>query len=236
MPSQPIWRSIHAHLRAEIAEGRLRTGDKLPTEKELSQRFDVNRHTVRRALAELTAEGRITVRRGSGAYVAEGMIDYRLGGTVKFSQNIAQLGRTPSHHLVRAAVEPPEERVAALLGLKPGAKVAIIEAIGEADGLPVSFARHCFPDARFPGLIDAWRERLSISAALTGYGVVDYRRAWTRITAQPASRAVAAHLRQAENFPVLRTEGLNLDMAGQPIEFAVAWWAGGRAQFVVDGG
>ncbi len=235
MPTQPIWRTIRDALRAEIGEGRYRTGDRLPTEKDLSARFSVNRHTVRRALAELVADGAIHVRRGSGAYVAEGVIDYRLGARVKFSQNIADLGRTPSHALIDARIVPAEPRAAEALRLKPGAPVALIETVGEADALPVVYARGFFPAARFPDLPEAFRETLSITQALRRYGVTDYRRAWTRVTAQSPSRRIAGHLRQPELQPVLRAEGLNVDMAGQPIEYALAYWAGGRTQFVIEG-
>jgi GntR family phosphonate transport system transcriptional regulator len=176
------------------------------------------------------------VRRGSGAYVAEGMIDYRLGTSVKFGKNILDLGRTPCHRLLRAEIVAPEERIARLLALRGGEGVAVIETLSEADGVPVMLARHRFSDARFPGMIDAFRETGSVSAALVRYGVIDYRRAWTRITAVAPSRTVARQLRQAETQPILRTEGLNLDMAGQPIEYATGYWAGSRAQFVVDGG
>jgi GntR family phosphonate transport system transcriptional regulator len=235
MLRQPIWRDIYCALKSEIAEGAYRTGDRLPTEKELSGRFEVNRHTVRRALAELTAEGAITVRRGSGAYVAEGMIEYRLGSRVKFSQNIRELGRVPAHRILAAETAPGEEPATRHLALRPGAILTRIDIVSEADGLPILYAQHFFPADRFPQIDAACRETGSISLALARYGVTDYRRVWTRITARPPSRHVAAALAQADAHPVLRAEGVNADMAGQPIEYALGWWAGGRTQFVVEG-
>jgi GntR family phosphonate transport system transcriptional regulator len=234
MSRTPVWRTIHATLRGEITNGTYRTGDRLPTEKELSERFAVNRHTVRRALAELTTEGTIHVRRGSGAYVAEGMVDYPLGQRVRFSQSITQLGRVPAHRTLRAEIVRADETVARNLNLKAGAGVVRIDAVGEADGLPINIAEHYLPADRFAGFIDVFREVASITQALTRFGVIDYRRAWTRITARPPSRAIAALLRQPETTPVLRSEGVNLDIAGQPIEYAVAYWAGARTQFVVE--
>lgn len=234
MSKTPVWREIHETLRGEIGSGVYRTGDRLPTEKELAERFCVNRHTVRRALAELTAEGTIYVRRGSGAYVAEGVIDYPLGARVKFSQNISSLGRVPAHRLLRSEIVKADDTVARHLNLRPGAPVARIETVGEADGLPINFVEQYLPAERFPGILEAFRETMSVTQALTRFGVIDYRRSWTRITARSPSRAVAAHLRQPDTTPVLRSEGVNLDMAGQPIEYAVGYWAGGRAQFVVE--
>lgn len=234
MPS-PVWRTIRDSVHAEIVAGRFRTGDRLPTEKALAARFGVNRHTVRHAMAELAAEGVVHVRRGSGAYVAEGVIDYRLGERVRFSQNIAGLGRTPSHVLLNAAIVPADPRVAEALRLDAGAPVSLIETVGEADALPIVYARGFFSAARFPDFIEAFRATLSITEALRRHGVTDYRRSWTRITAQAPSRRVASYLRQPDTQPVLRAEGLNLDMAGAPVEYALAYWAGGRTQFVVEG-
>ncbi len=231
----PIWRDIHTSLRGEISEGRYKTGDKLPTEKELSERFDVNRHTVRRALAELTAEGAIYVRRGSGAYVAEGVVDYRLGPSVKFSQNIFELGRTPHHALLAAGIEPADEPAARHLRIKPGTSCVMLDLVSEVDGLPVLVARHYFPEQRFPSLIEAFRDTSSISAALKRFGVVDYRRAWTRITARAPSRAATTNLKQIDGQPVLHVECLNLDMSGEPIEYSQGDWSGARVQFVVSG-
>lgn len=236
MARTPVWREIHAVLQGEIASGVYRTGDRLPTEKDLSARFAVNRHTVRRALAEMTSEGSIYVRRGSGAYVAEGLIDYPLGSDVKFSRNITQLGRVPAHHLLRTDVIEASDAVAAQLSLKPGSSVIRLETIGEADGLPLHHVEQFLPEARFSGLGQVFAKTLSLTQALTHFGVIDYRRAWTRVMARAPSRAVAALLRQPETQPVLRTEGLNLDMAGQPIEYAIGQWAGGRMQFVVESG
>ena len=60
-----IWRSIYETLKAELKEGVYPAGSKLPTESTLSQRFKVNRHTLRRALGALEEEGILSARRGS---------------------------------------------------------------------------------------------------------------------------------------------------------------------------
>jgi DNA-binding transcriptional regulator YhcF (GntR family) len=56
MGRAPLWTAIRDTLRQEIATGQYRGGDKLPTEARLADRFGVNRHTIRRALADLAEE------------------------------------------------------------------------------------------------------------------------------------------------------------------------------------
>ncbi|HHB81205.1 MAG TPA: GntR family transcriptional regulator, partial [Aliiroseovarius sp.] len=53
MTRDPIWKAIAETLAAEIARGHYAPGAKLPTEAQLARRFGVNRHTVRRATADL---------------------------------------------------------------------------------------------------------------------------------------------------------------------------------------
>ncbi|MDQ0391495.1 FadR/GntR family transcriptional regulator [Labrys monachus] len=55
----------------EIRAGRLRSGEKLPTEQELIARFQVSRTVIREAMASLRSEGLVVSRQGSGVFVAD---------------------------------------------------------------------------------------------------------------------------------------------------------------------
>ncbi|MDP2264393.1 MAG: FadR/GntR family transcriptional regulator [Hydrogenophaga sp.] len=56
-------------LGADIREGRLVEGQKLPTEAELMQRFDVSRTVVRESISRLQASGLVETRHGIGTFV-----------------------------------------------------------------------------------------------------------------------------------------------------------------------
>ena len=61
---------VLAYLREGIQSGRYRPGDRLPSENALSQKFQVTRVTVGKALAELAREGRVIRRQGAGSFVS----------------------------------------------------------------------------------------------------------------------------------------------------------------------
>ena len=65
-----IWRQIADEIRGEIRAGRLQSGARMPAEMELADRFGVNRHTVRSAIAALTQEGVLRAEQGRGTFVA----------------------------------------------------------------------------------------------------------------------------------------------------------------------
>lgn len=233
MPRSALWQSIAATLKAEIAHGHYRPGDKLPTEAELSARFGVNRHTVRRALADLAAAGLAHPRRGAGVFVASKPLDYPIGRRVRFHQNAAALGLLPARVVLRLETRHADPRERAELYLSDGAQVHVFEGISLADGVPVALARSVFPAERLPGMLLRLGQTASITEALQAEGVADYTRASTRITAKTATATQAAALHIAEGAPILRTEAVNVDAAGQPVEFGMTWFAGDRVALTV---
>lgn len=64
-----IFEEVANQIRNLIEEGELKTGDKLPTERELSRIFKVSRHSVREALRTLEQEKMVTSQQGSGTFV-----------------------------------------------------------------------------------------------------------------------------------------------------------------------
>lgn len=66
-----IYDQVAADIEADIANGRLAPGSKLPTELELAHQYGVGRISARRALQELAGRGLVTIVHGRGSFVAE---------------------------------------------------------------------------------------------------------------------------------------------------------------------
>lgn len=234
MTRNSVWRSIRDGLHAEIAQGQYRPGDRLPIEAALALRFGVNRHTVRRALADLASAGTVHARRGSGVFVASRPTDYPLGRRVRFHQNVLDSGRAPSRRITRMETRPASVIEAEALRLSPGAVVHLIEGVSLVDDLPIASFRSVFPASRFPGLLAAMVGQTSVTAALLACGLADYTRAETRITALLADALLALTLQLAQGAPLLRSVAVNVDAGGQPVEFGTTWFAGDRLTLTVS--
>ncbi len=229
----PVWKSIAITLIDDIAQGRYETGTKLPAEAQLAERFGVNRHTVRRALADMAEQGLVHARRGAGVFVAAKPTDYPVGKRIRFHQNIRRAGRVPSKKVLRLEILAADAREADALDLNPGDPVVVYEGLSYADDHPVALARTVFPAERLPGILNALEAHESITAALNACGVEDYTRRETRITAKLATATQALHLRTSEGAPILRTTGISDDANGTPIEFGRTWFAGDRVTLTV---
>lgn len=229
-----LWRQIQQILEQEISQGLRQPGDQLPTEAQFSERFGVNRHTVRRALAGLEEKGVVRVEQGRGTFVHEQVIDYRLGKRTRFTENLSQQSRNASGALVEVSEEPADEKVAAALGLSVGAPVIRLLKVGEADGRRISISDHWYPASRCRGIDEHFRATGSITDSLHALGIGDYTRLSTRVLARIPTGADADHLRQPRTRPVLVTESINVDKDGIPVEFGVTRWASDWVQLVVD--
>ena len=225
---QALWASIAQTLSQDIAAGHYAQGAKLPSEQQLATRFGVNRHTVRHAIQSLVEAGLLFSRRGAGVFVLQRPTEYPLGRRVRFHQNITASGRTASRTLSRLETRLSDPVEAEALRLSIGAVVHVVEGVSLADDQPIAHFRSVFPAERFPDLLTHVARHPSITAALLACGLPDYTRQSTRITARSATPVQAAALRLAAGAPLLRSESINVDLAGVPVEYGLTWFAGDR--------
>ena len=105
----PVVGQVVERVKQIIVRRELKTGDKLPTEKELVELFGVGRSTVREALRMLQATGDVEFIQGKGAFVAEPAVDTQISAKDWFGI----LGLKIADFMeMRIAVEPVATRLA----------------------------------------------------------------------------------------------------------------------------
>tara|TARA_R110002124_G_scaffold114535_20_gene269415 strand:+ start:26500 stop:27231 length:732 start_codon:yes stop_codon:yes gene_type:complete len=228
------WQEVETALTADIAAGRLLPGEKLPTEPELCERFNVGRHSLRRALAALAGSGRLRIRQGSGTFVAEkAVLQYNIGTRTRFSQNLSDQGMIGSGSLLSAdTVDVPAE-VARALDLQPQSQVHCFKALGRADGVPISLGTAWHPAARFPDMVAQRRSGLSVTKVYAASGISDYLRRDTTFISRPALRAESVALEQSPDHPVIVTIKIDVDLDDRPIGYSEVVWSAERVQFTI---
>ncbi|MDQ0394671.1 phosphonate metabolism transcriptional regulator PhnF [Labrys monachus] len=228
------WRKIADALEADITGGTLMAGSQLPAETLLAERFAVNRHTVRRALAELTVKGLVRATQGRGTFVEARRLPYPIGPQTRFTQNVAREGREPGAALLAAAHVRADERIASLLALRPGDPVLRLDTLRSADGVPLTLGLSFVPLPRFAGLEAALRLHGAITPAFAACGVADYRRLETRVGARIALPGEAERLDLAPGRPVMVVDSINVDLDAVPIQATRALFAADRTEIVVQ--
>lgn len=116
----PRYSALARHISAEIEAGRYRVGDKIPTEAELQQRFDVSRHTVREALRDLKTQGLLTARAGIGTVVRAKAPSGRFTMGVGTLRELIQFVEATRMRVVGTREVIADEALAQKLGAKKG--------------------------------------------------------------------------------------------------------------------
>lgn len=234
-PKWGQWQSIEEQISRDIASGALAPHSQLPTELEIMRRFGVGRHTVRRAIAELAAAGKVRVEQGRGTFIEEqSVIRYAIARRTRFSRNLKEQGRVPSGEPINEMELLAPPIVAAALRIPEGSKVYMILRRSFADDVPVTLSRTYHPVERFPDMLERRRTGLTVTEIYREFGIPDYLRQATTILTRLPIAEEARLLAQSPDQPVLVTQKVDVDMEGRPIAYSDVVWAGERMQFVID--
>ncbi|NPU12256.1 phosphonate metabolism transcriptional regulator PhnF [Bradyrhizobium sp. 83012] len=229
-----LWRRVADGIERDIADGRFAAGTRLPGETEIAETYRVNRHTVRRALATLAERGLVRAERGSGTYVEAPRLSYPLRSRTRFSEIVGAGGREPRGQLIAASEEFATRELARALGLKTGAPLARIDALRFADKTPICVSTSWLSAERFPDAGRVFAATRSMTALLAHYGIRDYRRGATRITAAIADASDAARLDLTLGRPVLVVDSTDIDADGTPLVSKRSRFAAERVTFEIE--
>jgi GntR family phosphonate transport system transcriptional regulator len=229
-----LWRTIADEIERDIARGHYRSGERLPSEKDIASLFDVNRHTVRRAIAILANRGLLRAERGSGTFVEKGRIPYAIGRRTRFSENVSTAGCIADGRLISAATELADADVAGRLKLSRGALVVRINAIRKASRVPLCVGTSWLDGQRFADAGAIYADTGSMTATLAHFGVRDYTRATTRIAATRADAVDAVRLQLTPGAPILLIDSVDIDEHGRPIVATRARFAAERVELTIE--
>ena len=232
--STPVYTQIANNLLKQIGAGDLRPGDRLPTERELSQVLEVNRMTVRRAFQVLEQQGLLIRRQGAGTYVAEPKIERQAAKLISFTKGMQRCGYIPGARVVLFEAQPVETSMDNELGLAASDLVFHIHRLRLINQEPVLLERLMIPVHRFPGFDHHDLSTRSLYEVMkTEYGVTVVR---ARQSLEPvtATKYEAELLEVELGAPLMLERRLSFNQDDQPVEFGKDLYRGDRFRFVTE--
>lgn len=221
---------IRERMLAEVAE--LPPDTRLPDERELAERFEVSRATVRQALAALASEARIYSVRGRGTFVASPHIAKGLR-LHSFSEDMRDRGLRPSTRLLLAEEAIADDEVASMLELEPGAPVVHLDRLRLADGFPMCLESIWLPAGMVPGIL---REDLtgSLYTLLADRFRIEIGRADERIEAVVVDGDARELLAMPDPSAALVVARRSFDRRGRTAEYGRSVYRADRYSFDVS--
>jgi GntR family transcriptional regulator len=137
----PAYVQLGQILEEGILTGRLRPGERIPSENDLGEAFGLSRMTVRRAISLLIDGGLLRSEQGRGTFVINPRTEGGLFFIPDFHEEMRAQGADSRVRLLGVKLVPAGKVPAAKLGIKRGKRVIYLERVLEGDGEPQVFDR-----------------------------------------------------------------------------------------------
>lgn len=231
---EPVWSQIARSVEEQIVAGNLPSGTRLPTETQLAASFEVNRHTLRRALRELVRKGLITATPRRGTIVSRHRITFPISNRISFSDALTSTDRAPSERLLGHSIGLAPKEMAEWLSIAARSNVVDLKIMRVANEVPICLTSSWLPADRFER-IGGLLERLGcLEKALAKMGVSAFKLQQTRVVSQPASPEEIKLLELSKGATVLVVNSLFVDESDEPIVASHNRFAADRVELLVD--
>ncbi|MBI5446538.1 MAG: GntR family transcriptional regulator [Deltaproteobacteria bacterium] len=227
---EPPYVQLVGILRRQIAAGKFRAGDRLPSEPQLCSLYQVSPMTVRRAITILLDQGAVVTTPGKGTFVRPlelGTGTFRLQ---ELADLLANSGRT-AVRLLQTRVIRADERVARRLSIKEGQRAIYLRRLLFRDGDPVLYHQeYLLYDPKRP-IVEAEMEATSLQGLFAGRGGSDFKGGSLRIEATALRELEADLLGGTVNQPAFRLIHIFYDYKDRPASWGWFICRGDRISF-----
>ena len=215
----PLYFQLKELILAEIKEGRYKSGDLIPTEKEISDAFQISRTTVRQAITELVQEGRLYRVKSKGTFVAQPKI------TQEFIRKIESF----NDQMYRSGMTPSTE----VLELRESDSVIFLYRKRMADGEPIVTTKTYLPYKECDFLLSHDLVKEQLYSILSQKDETRIFRIERTVEAIEAKAEDVKLLDMKRGKPIQYFVSIGYNAFGKPIEYTLSRYRGDRNKFEV---
>ena len=214
---------IRSALCEQIENGALTVGDKLPSERLLSERFGTTRVTLREALSSLEADGLVYREDRRGWFVSPERIVYDPTVNSNFHTMVTEQGRIAETQLISASLAPATARIQKLLNLPPLTPVYRLQRLRSVDKRTVLYVENYINPVYFPELLKKNLES-SLSNIYQKHYDVYYNRVSFRLYPVGLHDEAATSLKVTSGSSGLLVTRINQDQHNRIIDCDFEYW------------
>ena len=226
--SSPLYHQLKQRITADIERGVYPVGSRIPPEHELEALYKVSRVTVRRALAELTAEGLLERKQGKGTFVSTPRISQDLKSIHSFHDACKQNGFQCGTRVIHVVETDSDETDQQELNVPKGSRILETLRVRTADGIPVVLEKNHFSMAY--SYLENENLGGSLYNILRDYGI-EPKQASHDISMTFATDTQAKLLEIETGAPLMRLHEVVYDQKGRPLHNSLQLIRGDRFVF-----
>lgn len=225
--------TVVSYLRNCIQKGDLNPDDKLPSEREISERLKTTRVTTREALKQLEAQGLIYRSNRRGWFVTPERIQYDPSRAMYFMDYVTEQGQQPfSRELVKARIKA-DESLAKAMGISVGEPLVELHRLRGANNRPVYFEKIYLREKLLPGVYDQSLE-FSVSRVVRDHYHTDYGQVDLNIIVGSLGENEADLLQAPAGYTSIEIQRLSFNPEGEVLEYDIELWRHDSLQLKVQ--
>jgi GntR family transcriptional regulator len=230
----PYYHQLKLYILTEIENGTWLPQQKLPSETEFCEYFDISRTVVRQALKELQNQGYLTTEKGRGTFIARPKITTGfVQNIIGFYEDFTKLGYKVTTHIIQQELTPATPHVAEELHIPVNASVITLSRLRKLNGEPSVYVTTYIPHELCPQLLYEDMENRSLYAYLEGLGL-EIHKGHRYIGVSLANEYEASLLGIEVGSPLIELDSVSYLRDGRPLEYFHALHRGDRTRFEVD--
>ena len=205
----PIYEQVMDYIKKKIEKGEWKKGDKISTEKDLMELFDVSRGTIKKAISLLVEEKVLTQKQGKGTFVIDENISFPLAeGLISFSESMKSQGIDFETELINLEKKKADEKIAEQLKINVGDDYLFIERTRTVHDEVVMFIQNNINIQLAPNIDTADYAHESLFNIVEKYSEHKVAYNETSFAAVPSTKTISELLHIEENSPLLYQEQL----------------------------
>jgi GntR family transcriptional regulator len=219
-------------IRNLISQEKWVKGDKLPSEREFCETFEISRITVRKALDSLEAEGLIQTNKGVGTFIREKKyLEKWAGLPTSFSDSLVKQGFLVQTQVLGLETVPPTEKIRLELNMPLDAPVVHIRRLRFITQEPILLVSSYLPRHLVPDIEKHDFTLKSLYKVLKEDYDIEIDKVKRGIEAIAATEEEARLLQVHTGAPLLQIENTSYSLDGKPVEYFLAKRRGDRTRF-----
>lgn len=222
--SQPIYSQLAAWIETRINSGEWGADYKFPGEVELAESLGVSRGSLRKAMAILIGKGLVVQVHGKGTFAGHPVEDTAFTGRLSIYQDLMLMGLPFTTQVLEQRIMPAPEKQAHILDISPAEAVFYLKRVRHVKGEPLVVQESFFAAARFGGLMSEDFTRAGMVETVERHYGITLEWANNTISVARATTSIAKLLEIKVGDPVLLTETLMFDDAGNKVETGHSWF------------
>lgn len=225
---------VYNDLKEKITKNIYPENSLLPKEIEMTNIYQVSRHTVRKAMDRLSQEGLVRKVKGTGTFVTGKKADYSLSNMTSFSEIVKSQGGNPNSIVLSTKLINVEERITTQLNLPVDSKVYVVERIRKSDDLNLCLEVTYISPKVCPNIDDHITTNASLYELYEKVYGLSLDEGVFKLEAINASKEVSKLLDIPAASSILYMEAVIHLTNNTPLYFVEAYYVGSRYIFTVN--